>query len=280
MARARHPGQEALHQLPHQVGRSAQLQRRHIRLRLPLREHVDQKRQRERVAVRELEHPPVLLLRDTRATQKRPRVVRPEVAQRDHAQQVAPPRIPPPRRPPGRSSPPRRRAHTPAAPGRTAPAANPRARPQPRTCPAAARRARGRRTPRAGRLGGQPDRAPELGHERRRRRLDRAQIEAHDADAGVRGRLGERAQQRGLPDPAGTVDPQHAERRFRRRERPAEQLELRRTPDEPPPPRTLQAVGDRRRRRRLVRVWPRDREASSVHGRLTPIPRPRRCYAG
>ena len=101
----------------------------------------------------------------------------------------------------------------------------------------------------SGRLGGQPDRPPELGHERRWRRLDRAQVEAHDVDAGVRGRLGERAQQRGLAHPARTVYPQHAERRFRRRERPQEQLELRRASHEPPPPRTLQAVGHRRRRR-------------------------------
>ena len=259
MARTRDAGQEALHQLPHHVGRRAQLQRPDVRLRLPLREHVHQQRQRERVAVRELEHPPLLLLRDSRATQERPRVVRPEVAQGDHAQQVAPPRISPPRRP------------------RTVPARHDdkRARrqrrdellPQPVLEPHRGlervqqqhdRLAAAERLPRDA-SAGSPTAPPELGHERRWRGLDRTQVKAHDAHAGVPGRLGERAQQRGLAHPARTVYPQHAERRFRRIERPQEQLELRRASHEPPPPRTLQAVSHRRRRRRLVRVLPRNR---------------------
>ena len=41
--------------------------------------------------MRELEHPPLLLLGDARATQEGPRLVRPEVAQGNHTQQVAPP---------------------------------------------------------------------------------------------------------------------------------------------------------------------------------------------
>jgi hypothetical protein len=50
---------------------------------------------------------------------------------------------------------------------------------------------------------GQPGRPRELGRERRWRRLDRAQIEAHDGHADVLGGLGERAQQRRLANPAG-----------------------------------------------------------------------------
>ena len=53
VARTRHPGQEALHQPSHHVGGCPQLQGRHIPRpgRLPLREHVDQERECERVAV-------------------------------------------------------------------------------------------------------------------------------------------------------------------------------------------------------------------------------------
>ena len=68
-------------------------------VRLSLREHVHEQRQRERVAVRELEHPPCCSSATPAPRSKLPRVVRPEVAQGDHAQQVAPARIPPPRRP-------------------------------------------------------------------------------------------------------------------------------------------------------------------------------------
>ena len=245
MARARHAGQEALHQLPHHVGRRAQLQRHHSRVRLPLREHVHQQRQRERVAVRELEHPPLLLLRDTRAAQEGPRVVRPEVAQRDHAQQVAPARIPPPRS--ARAVPARHHDQRARRQRRDELLAQPVLEPD-RSLEGVQqqhrRLAAGKRL-RRGRPPGQPERAPKLGHERRWRRLDRTQIEAHDAHAGVRGRLGERAEQRGLANPARAVDPQHAERRFRRRQRRPEQLEL--------------AVAPTNRRRRAPRNRPRER---------------------
>jgi hypothetical protein len=202
MARTRHTGQEALHQSPDDVGRRAQLQLPPDSIRRPLREHVQQERQRQRVTVRELKHPALVLFRDTRAAQERARIVRREVAQRDHTQQVAPSRIVAPR--------------------------------LPRTVPARHHDQRGRRQPRdkllaqpilepdhhllerveqqhhrraAGKcpVRGQGADALELGHECRWRRLDRTQIEAHDADAGIRGRLGERAQQHGLANPAGTV---------------------------------------------------------------------------
>ena len=143
-----------------------------------------------------------------------------EVAQGNHAQQVAPSGILAPRCPgsvPARHDDQRT---TPAAPGRIARAASPRGRRQPRRCPAAdSRLAAGKRLPRR-RLCGQPERAPELGHERRRRRLDRTNIEVHDAHVGLRRRLAERTHQRGLANPARTADPQHAELRFRRSERP------------------------------------------------------------
>lgn len=257
MARARHPRHKALHQLRHHVGRPAQLRRQHSRVRLPLREHVHQQRQRERVAMRELEHPPLLLVRDTRAAQEGPRVVRPEVAQRDHTQQVAPARIPPPcsaRAVPGRHHDQRtrrqRRHELLAQPVLERDRSLEGVQQQHR------RRAAGKRL-RRGRPPGRAELAPKLGYERRWRRLNRTQIEAHDAHAGVRGGPGERAEQRGLANPARAVDPQHAERRFRRRQRPPEQLELGLAPHEPPPPRALQAVSHRRQRR-LVRVLPRD----------------------
>ena len=261
MARTRHPGQKALHQPRHHVGRRAQLQRPHIhiRFRLPLREHVHQQRQCERVAVRELEHPTLLLLRDTRAAQEGPRVVRPEVAQGHHTQQVAPPWIPTPRRPGSVSA--RYHNQRTCRQWRDEPLPQPVLEPdrslegvqqQHRTLVAGKRLLRRR-------LCRQPERAPKLRHERWWRRLDRAKIERHDAHAGVRGRLRKRAQQRGLANPAGTMDPQHAERRFRRSQRPQEQLELRGASHEPPPPRALQAVSHRQRGRRLVRVLPRDR---------------------
>ena len=171
--------------------------------RLPLREHVDQQRECERVAVRELEHPPQMLLRDPRATQEGPRVVRLEVAQRNHAQQVAPAGISAPRLPgtvPARHDDQRTR----------------RQRwdellPQPVLEPDRSlegvqqqddRLAAGKRLPRR-RLSGQPERAPELGHERRWRRLDRAQIEVHDAHAGVRAASPARASSAVLPTPPG-----------------------------------------------------------------------------
>ena len=189
--------------------------------------------------MRELEHPPLLLLRHTRRTQERPRLVRPEVTQGNHAQQIAPARIPPPRRPgtvPARyhDQRTRRQRREELLPQ---PVIEPRRRlegvqQQHRTLAAGERLLRRRHCR-------QPERAPQLRHERRWRRLNRTQIDAHDTNVDIRRRLGERAQQRSLAHAARTVNPQHTKRRFRRSERPQEQLDLRRASHEPPPPRRL-----------------------------------------
>jgi hypothetical protein len=218
--------------------------------------------------VRELEHPPLLLLGDTRARQQGTRVVRPQVSQRHHTQQVAPPRIPPPR--PLRSVP--ARDHDQRGPWQRRHELLPqpileRHRPLEGVEQQRDRLATRKHLPRR-RLNGPPHR-PKLGHERPRRRLDRTQIKAHDSDPGIRGRLGERAQQRSLANSAGTVEPQHAERRFRRSERPYEQLELRRASHEPPPPRTLQAVSHRRDQRGLVGILRRTRNHRLIQASLT-----------
>jgi hypothetical protein len=203
MTRTRHPGQEALHQPPHHVGRSAQLQR--PRLLLPLREHLHEQRQGERVAMRDLEHPPLVLLRHARATQEGPRLVRPEVAHGDHAQQVSPPRIPPPRRP--GTVPARHHDQRPSRERRDELLPQPVLEPdrglervQQQHCRCVA----GKRLPRR-RLCAEPERPPKLGHERRWRGLDGSQIEAHDPQACILGRLGERAEQHGLANSAGAV---------------------------------------------------------------------------
>jgi hypothetical protein len=201
MTRPRHPGKEALDEPPHHVGRSAQLQRP----RLPLRAYLHEERQRERVAMRDVEHPPLLLLGDARAAQEGPRLVGPEVAQGDHTQQVTPPRIAPPRRP--RTVPARHHDQRTRGQGWDELFPQPVLEPH-RSLERVQQQDRGfaigkrfLRNP----LCREAERPPKLGHERRWRRLNRSQIKAHDFRADILGRLGERAEQRGLANPAGSV---------------------------------------------------------------------------
>ena len=94
-----------------------------------------------------------------------------------------------------------------------------------------------------------PEGLGQLGDERRRHRVDGAQIERHRLQSRVGRGLRHGPEQRRLAHAAGTMDPQHAEG-LRGVERRAEQLELGSPPDERAPPRAPQAIGHRRRRRR------------------------------
>jgi hypothetical protein len=208
VARARHAGEEALDQRRHHVRHVGQLERR---LGL-LADHVEQQRERQRMAVRELEHPLVEGLRDAPALEQSPRVLATEVAQGHHPQELLPARVAPPRL-----------ARTRAAGDHSQRAARQRRDerlPQPalqaerrldgvqqqhRAIPARERVARGH-------VGRQPAQASDLGREGRGRGLDPAQVELQRLAPEVRRLVGERAQQGGLADPAGPDDPQHAER--------------------------------------------------------------------
>jgi hypothetical protein len=81
VARAGHVGREARDELCHHIGRVAEPGGRFR----PLREHVDEQRERERMAVREGEHVAVPALRHAGRRQVRAGVVRREVAQRHDA---------------------------------------------------------------------------------------------------------------------------------------------------------------------------------------------------
>ena len=259
MARARHAGQEALHQLPHYVGRRAQLQRPYVRLLLTLREHIHEQRQRERVAVRQLEHPRLLLLSDARAGQQGPRVVRSEVAQRNHTQQVAPARIPPPGGP--RTVPARHDDKRTSGQRRdellTQPVLEPH-RSLERVQQQHHRLAAGERLPgdaSAGSPTARPSSAMNAGGEgsiARRSRLTTSTPASPAASANA-------ASNAVLPTPPGPCIHNTLNGGSGTHQRPGEQLDLRRTSYEPPPPSTLQAVSHRRRQRPLVRVVPRSR---------------------
>ena len=97
MARARGLGHEAGDQALHDVGHRAEVERRAGARGVALGEDVHQQRQRQRVAVGQLDGPVAEVGGHAGAGEHGPRVLRLQVAQGDDAQQVAPAGVPAPR---------------------------------------------------------------------------------------------------------------------------------------------------------------------------------------
>jgi hypothetical protein len=79
VARTGNAGDEAGYERADDVGHGLQLERR--RIGVSLGEHLDEEREGERMAVRELQHPRVQLTTDAGAAQQLATVLGPEVAQ-------------------------------------------------------------------------------------------------------------------------------------------------------------------------------------------------------
>ena len=239
MAAAGHVGDEPCEQLADDVRRGGELRRR----ALPLREDVDQQRERERMPVGELEHAVVQVVADARGGEQGARVARREVAQRQRAQELAPAGV-----------------LAPAASRRLAPGdhhervlaeagdellADPRIEAgrglvgvEQQHAPSG----RGERRLGVVRAEQRCERRPESGG----RQLDGAQVEPPGGDAGRLGVLLQHAEQRGLADAAGAVDPQHGPVGAGGDLEPgAEQLELAVAADEPASPRAAQPPRER-----------------------------------
>ena len=226
VALARHAGDEALQQRPHDVRSRGELG-----LARALRQHLGEQPQRERMAVGDADEAFPHLLRDPGAREQLARLLRAQVAHRDDAQELAPAGVAPPclaRRLAAGDHDERRRGeigHEALAQpvlqrGRGLEGVE-----QEHDPPARGERAGDRRRAghaergREGRLESRPATA--------RARAGRAARGASPAASAVRPR-GTRLEQRRLAHAAGAVDEQHAERRLLGLERPPEQLDPRR----------------------------------------------------
>ena len=233
-------------------------------------DHIGQQRQSQRVAVGQLDQLVVTVRFHATAVQVPAAVLRAQVAQRHHPQQLAPRRV----GAPGRA----RRL----SPGEHRERSGWQRRQQHRADPVVQRRQpligveQDHQTTTARRPGDgavvhrQVERLPQDPQHRRRRRGEVAPVQADHRRVGVGGDGGEDIEQGRLADAWWSVEVQQHEGRFRRLEREAEQLELRRAAHEPVPPSRRQQVADRAGRAQLGHRPTRAASSRSPVERRTP----------